>query len=226
MGLLSAIGSIVTTAVSFISEAIPSIGSAIGGFAKNALSIMGKLPFPGLQIVAKIIHPVLSILGIKSEEDPEVLGAKAVQSDKSIDDFDNNTKEYINYLRNEVEFDKERFEKMTTEERMGCKAIGMTIETKAIEENIGGISISPECLATIAKIQNAGVRITPERLVNVVTSLKESGVTNMNDVVECLEGKGDSDRLKTSEALSNALGDNASNTVIDLQDCVRKYEED
>ncbi len=226
MGLLSAIGNIVSTAVSFVSGAISSIGASIGGFAKTVLGIMEKLPFPGLQIAAKFIHSVVNVLGIRSEDDPEVLGAKAVQSDKSIDDFDNNTEDYINYLRNEVELDKERFGKMTTEERRGCKAIGMTIETKAIEENIGGISISPECLATIAKIQNSGIKLDPDRLVNVVTSLKESGVTNLNDVVECLEGKGNSDRLKTSEALSNALGGNASNKILDLQDAVRKYEED
>lgn len=226
------ISSAISAVGSFISSAASTIGTAVSGFAKSAFGIIAKLPIPGLELInvisiaAKIIHAVVEFLGIKSEEDPEVLGAKAEQSEKSLEDFDNDVEAYIKYLKEEVELDKERFEKMTQEERMGCKAIGMALETKAVEEKIGGIEISPECLATLTKIQSAGINIDAKELVGIVQALKEQGITNMNDVVEFLDGKGSSDRLKTGEAMTTALGDGAATKIMDLQDAVRKYEEE
>ncbi|MEE1079196.1 MAG: hypothetical protein UIC64_09145 [Agathobacter sp.] len=226
------ISSAISAVGSFISSAASTIGTAVSGFAKSAFGIIAKLPIPGLELInvisiaAKIIHAVVEFLGIKSEEDPEVLGAKAEQSEKSLEDFDNDVEAYIKYLKEEVELDKERFEKMTPEERMGCKAIGMALETKAVEEKIGGIEISPECLATLTKIQSAGINIDAKELVGIVQALKEQGITNMNDVVEFLDGKGSSDRLKTGEAMTTALGDGAATKIMDLQDAVRKYEEE
>lgn len=224
------ISSAISAVGGFISSAASTIGSAISGFAKSAFGIIAKLPIPGLELIniisiaAKIIHAVVDFLGIKSEEDPEVLGAKAEQSDKSLEDFDNDVEAYIKYLKEEVELDKERFDTMTPEERMGCKAIGMALETKAVEEKIGGIDISPECLATLTKIQSAGINIDAKELVGIVQVLKEQGITNMNDVVEFLDGKGSSDRIKTGEALTTALGEGAITKILDLQDAVRKYE--
>lgn len=233
MGLFSAIGSAISSVGSFIGGAISSIGPTICGFAKSAFSVIAKLPIPGLNIintianVARIVHAVVEFLGIKSEEDPEILGAKAEQrNEKNLDDFDNDVEAYIKYLKEEVQLDKERFERMTPEEKMGCKAVGMALETKAIEEKIGGVDISPECLGTLAKIQTAGMNIDAKELVSIVQILKEQGITNMNDVVEFLDGKGSSDRIKTGEVLSSALGDNAKAKILDLQDAVRKYEEE
>lgn len=225
------ISGIISTVGSFISSAASTIGSVISEFAKSAFGFIAKIPIFRLElaniisIAAKIIHEVVNFLGIKSEEDPEVLGAKAEQSDKSLEDFDNDVETYIQYLKEEVEFDKERFDKMTPEEKMGCKAIGMALETKAVEEKIGGIEISPECLATLIKIQSAGINIDAKELVGIIQILKEQGITNMNDVVELLEGKGNSDRIKTGEALAIALGAGATIKILDLQDAVRKYEE-
>ena len=71
---------------SFISGVASNIGTVVSNFAKSTLSIMTKLPIPGLGIVnaistaASIIHGVVKILGIKTEEDPEILGAKSEQS--------------------------------------------------------------------------------------------------------------------------------------------------
>jgi len=226
------ISSAISAVGSFISSAASTIGTAISGFAKSAFDIIAKLSIPGLEIVnivsvaAKIIHGVVDFLGIKSEEDPEILGAKAEQKNKNLEDFDNDVEAYIKYFKEEVELDKEKFDKMTPEEKMGCKAIGMALETKAVEEKIGGIEISPECLATLIKIQSAGINIDAKELVDIVHVLKESGVTNLNDVVEFLDGKGSSDRIKTGEVLATALGDGATAKILDLQDAVRKYEED
>ena len=224
-GILDAVGS-------FISGVVNAIGPVIAGFAKEAFNIISKISIPGLNIfsivsiAAKIIHDVIEFLNIKSEDDPEILGAKAEQSDKNLEDFDNDVEKYIQYLRDEVKLDKEKFEKFTPEERLGCKAVGMALETKAIEEKIGGIEISPECLATITKIKAAGIDINAKELVEIIKALKSAGITNINDVSEFLDGKGSSDRLKTGEILTDILGDDSNGMIIKLQDAVRSFEEE
>lgn len=231
MGLFSAISSIISSAVSFIGKVASAVGPAVSSFAKSTLSVMSKLPIPGLQVLnaisiaSTIIHSVVKILGIKSEEDPEILGAKAAQCDKSIEEFDNDVEKYINYLTEEVRLDKEKFNSMSKEERLGCKTIGLALETKAVEEKMGGVVIPPESLATLTKIHEAGINIDAEKLVGTVKVLKEEGVTNLNDVSEFIEGKGNSDRVKTGEALVKALGDGAQAKILDIQDAARKYEE-
>ena len=229
MGILSLIGSAVC---GFISSTISSIGPMISNFAKNAFNIIAKIPIPDLKvsdiisIAAKIVHSVVDFLGIKSEENPEILGAKAEQSEKHLDDFDDDVVEYIKYLKEEVELDKEKFDNMTPEEKLGCKAVGMALETKAIEEKIGGVEISPECLATLIKIQAAGIKIDAGELVGIIRFLKTQGITNLNDVVELFEGKGESDRVKTEEVLANAIGEGANEKILNLKHAVRKYEDD
>lgn len=226
------ISSAISAVGSFISGVVSTIGTSISGFAKSAFNVIAKLPIPGLEIIdkvtiiAKIIHAVVEFLGIDSENDSEVLGAKVKQSDKSLEDFDNDVEAYIKYLKDEVELDKEKFDQMTTEEKIGCKVIGMSLETKAVEEKIGDIKISVECLAILEKIQTAGINIDAKELVGIVKVLKAEGITNLNDVVEFLDGKGSSDRMQTGEALATALGEGATEKILELIDAVRKYEEE
>lgn len=233
MGLGSFISSCVSNVCSFVGGCIDKIGSAVGGLAKGAVGIVSKIPGIGSLIniaqvigfVAKVIHVVADILGIKSEEDPEVLGAKAKQTDKTIDDFDGDAETYIQYLKEEVELDKEKFDQMTPEEKLGCKAVGLSLETKAVEKKLGGVEIPPESLATLGKIHMAGVdEIDPKKLLDVIKSLQAAGITNMNDVVEYLEGKGDSDRIKTGKALKEAIGEDADVKINELKEVVRSFE--
>ncbi len=230
MGLFAFLSAAVSTAANFISGAVATIGTAIGGFAKSALNLIAGLPGMDLHnvisTVANIIHAVVEFLGINSEEEPEVLGAKAEQSDKSLEDFDNDVEAYIKYLKEEVDLDKERFDTLTPDEKLGCKAIGMALETKAVEEKIGGVDIPPECLATLAKIHASGIDIEAKELVTIIQALKEKGITNLNDVVEYLEGTGQSDRLRTGEALDTALGEGAEDKIDKLKDAVRGFEEE
>lgn len=215
---------------SFLSGVASTIGTAISGFAKSAFNFIAKLPIQGINIinvisaVAKIVHSVVEFLGINSEDDPEILGAKVQQSDKNLEDFDNDVEAYIKYLNEEVELDKEKFDKLTEEEKLGCKVVGMALETKAVEEKIGGVEISPECLAMLTKIQMSGIDINAKELVGIIQVLKDEGITNLNDVVEYLEGKGQSDKIRTGEALAVALGKDASEKIDDLKDAVRSFE--
>lgn len=234
MGIISAIGSIVSSVGSFISGAVSSIGSAIGSFAKNMISVVAKLPIPGISDIARVIEvvgkianvisAVANVLGLNTEDDPTVLGAKAAQCDKKPENFES-TEAYINHLRNNVKLDKEKFEEMTPEEKLGCTAIGTAIYTKGVEEKLGGIDIPVECMGTIAKAQESGITLDPKTIVAVIKALKEAGITNMEDISDCIEGKGDSDRLKTSETIEEALGKDGAERMDQLESAVRQYEE-
>lgn len=230
MGL---IGSIIGTVGSFIAGCVSKIGPAIGSFAKNVVGIVSKIPGIGalvnvsqtIDFIAKVVHAVVDILDIQSEDAPEVLGVKAEQAEKTIEDFDGDAEAYIRYLKEEVELDKAKMEDMTPEEKLGCKAVGLSLETKAVEKKLEGVEITPESLALLGKIHMAGVSdIDADQLLRVIRELKAAGITNMNDVVDYLEGKGDSNRMKTGEALRGAIGEAADEKIDLLKDAVRSFE--
>lgn len=233
MGLFSALGTAISAVGSFIGGCASNIGAVIGGFAKGVVGVVSKIPGIGSLItvaevigfIAKVIHAIADMLGIKSEDDPEVLGAKAEQAEKTIDDFDGDVEAYIRYLKEEIALDKEKFDQMTPEEKLGCKAVGLSLETKAVEKKLGDVEITPESLATLGKIYLVdGVEIDSKELLAVMKNLKEAGITNMNDVVEYLEGKGDSDRIKTGEALKEAIGERADDRINQIKDVIRSFE--
>lgn len=227
MSLFTMIAGAVSAVGTFIAKAAPIVGKVVTGFAEGAIKVLSKISPQAVEVAAHIVHSVAEIVGVKTEEDPETLGAKAIQeeNDKKMEDFDNNANEYISYLKNEVELDKEKFEKFSKEEMDGCRTIGMTLETKAIEEKIGGITVTPECLGVLAKLDKEGINIDAKELVSIIQALKEEGITNLNDVVDLLEGKGESDRIKTGRALNKALGENSDGKIDEMKDATRKYEE-
>ena len=228
MSLFTMITGAVSAIGAFITKAAPVVGKVVTSFAEGAIKVLSKISPEAVETVSHIVHGVAEIVGVKTEENPETLGAKAIQeeNDKKMEDFDNNANEYISYLKNEVELDKEKFENFSKEEIDGCRTIGMTLETKAVEEKIGGISVTPECLGVLAKLDKEGINIDAKELVSIIQVLKEEGITNLNDVVDVLEGKGERDRIKTGKALDKALGENADEKIDEMKDAARKYEED
>ena len=228
-GFIGAIVGVASKAIGFIGNVAGKIGGAISGFAEKAVNIIAKIPNIDfgkiIPAIGNIIEGVMKVLGIKTEDDPAVLGAKVEQCEKKMEDFDNDVESYIQYLREEVKLDEEKFNKLTDEEKLGYKVVGMSLETKAIEEKIGDVEISPECLAMLAKINAEGIHVEAKELVGIINVLKSEGITNLNDVVEFFEGKGESDRIKTGDALEKALGEGAQDKIYEVQDAVRKYEE-
>lgn len=236
---ITAIGNAISMVGAYITGVAAKVGPFVSKFAEVFMSVIAKIPKIDLETVksvidvaCNIIHSVCVFLGINSEENPAVLGAKAEQAERTLSDFDNDTEAYIKYLKDEIELDKEKFEKMSTEEKMGCKSIGLALETKAVEEKIGGIKMSPEYVATLAKIQmGSELLISAKDLIDLITGLKNAGITNMNDVTDYLKGKGESDRIKTGIALKEAVSklDNVRNSekyVEEMKQAVRQYEED
>ncbi|MCM1123518.1 MAG: hypothetical protein NC416_13125 [Eubacterium sp.] len=233
MGFISFFTGAISAVGNFISGAVSSIGSFIGGFAKGVVGAVAKIGIGSIEVVAgainfvgEVMHEIVNLLGIKSEVSPEILGAKAVQAEQNIEDFDGDAEAYIQYLKEEIELDKEKFNQMTSEEKLGCEVIGITLETKAVEKKLGGIEISEESLAELGKIHMAGIDINAGKLLDIIKVLKESGITNMDDVVDFIEERGKSDRIKTGEVLEHAIGEGAEEKIEQLQEAARKYEED
>ncbi|GAB6100658.1 hypothetical protein JCM16358_25370 [Halanaerocella petrolearia] len=137
MGWFSSACSVVNDACSAvkncISEVASSIGSAVSSFAKKLV-----VGVPEVAIIAEVISAVIKVIAkelglVEEEETPEELGAKAVESEKGLEDF-SSTEEYIEHLRTEVELDMEEFNNMGEEERLACSAIGISVLSKGIEE--------------------------------------------------------------------------------------------
>lgn len=214
---------------SFIGGAAAKVGSFITGFATKALGFLGKLKIPEgvfktVSTVSDIVHSVTGILGIKSEEDPVYLGARAEQYGKGPDDCES-TEEYIRDLREKVKLDKEKIDKLSQEEKAGYKLMGTAIETRAISEKLGGVNIPESSLGTVAKLEFGGAKIDPKQLAAVLLNLKEQGITDLDDVVHYLEGTGSRNMKEVGEALASALGEDADNKISAMKAAIRSFEE-
>lgn len=145
-----------------IGRAVSSCCAKIGGAVMSGISrgmsaavqVVGSVLSPGLRlverairVVAKIVSAVAEILIEKpKEEEPEELGMKAEvaheQERITPEDF-SSVDEYIQYIRENIELDKERLENINEEERAKYSVIGTGLYVKSMEENYGVI-LDPE----------------------------------------------------------------------------------
>lgn len=133
----------ITSTISAVAGAISSAASAIGGVVGSGLGVLSKVivKMPDIFTVIEMIDAVCSVvdiiarlLGVKKEEEStEELGERALQADKKPEDFDS-VEEYIEYLRNEVEIDKEKLENMNETDKAVRKSVGASILAKGISE--------------------------------------------------------------------------------------------
>ncbi len=185
MGFLSAVGSFISGAISVVSSAIGSIGGALSGAVGGFLKIVG----PHLSVAIQIIQIVSLLLNILSpEDDIEELGAKAMESDKKPEDFDSNA-EYIDYLKNEITLDHERFEKSSDIEKIARVAIGATIVAKGIEEK-KGFDIPMETWIAMSKLDLKG---TDKEKAAEIDNILDTFNEKLEDFVKYTEGKLDID---------------------------------
>ncbi len=135
MGLFSAIGSFISGAVSVIGSAIGTVGGALGNVATVATKMLG-LALPHIRLVVEAISLVGKLLGVLKEKDnPEELGAKAMSTDKKPEDFDT-FNDYIDFLRNDVEIDKEKLKNSDKGTKLANTVVGASITARGIEEKL------------------------------------------------------------------------------------------
>ena len=178
MGFWGSVCSFVSGAVSAIGSAIGSIGGALASSAGNFL----KVAAPWLGAVIQVIQVVSTLLGIlNSEDNIEELGAKAMEADKKPEDFDSNA-EYIDYLRNDIELDREKFENATDVEKTARQAVGASIVIKGIEEK-KGFDIPVTTWVAMAKL---GLGDKAEEIDKILDTFKDG---KLEDFVDYTEGK-------------------------------------
>jgi hypothetical protein len=172
----SFVGSCISGAISAVSSAIGSIGSALG---KGALSVLGLNPTI-IEAVIAVVQMVAQLLGVtKEDETPEELGDKAMRADQKLEDFDT-TEKYMNYLREDVDFDREEFDKLSDEEKLARSAIGTAISMKGISEK-KDVDISLDTWATMAKLYDKDL-LNKDNLDGFIDEFKDNQ-TDLNGYV-------------------------------------------
>ena len=131
-------------------SAVSSFCSSVGSSISKAVSTIVSLGVDLATKVGEAVKGVAVSLGIlKLDDNFEELGAKAISSDKKPDDFDS-INEYIDYLRNDVPLDKEKFDKLSDKELLERSAVGAAITLKGINEKLDTV-VTPEFMAEVAK---------------------------------------------------------------------------
>lgn len=187
----SAISSVCSSVGGFLGGCATKIGGGIGSFVANILGPIIKGPSElELKIAAAIVKGVITIvtdiakaLGIIKDENIEELGVKATQEEtRPREDFASE-KEYIEYLRKEIELDKKRMEAMPLAEKLACQAIGTAIVSRGIKEETG-MELSPEFLLAAEK-----AKLSAGEIMACIEKFKVSDYKSLDIVKDYLQGK-------------------------------------
>lgn len=220
---------VISVAKPILENIAPKLQESMKDFSERLLVLADK--YPSLEEyahmidkAAEIMGDVLYVLGISADPADE-LGVKAAQAEKTAAEFDS-IEEYIAYLKNDIELDKERMANMSEEERIAYTITGMAIEAGAIGEKLG-VEIPAEAVTLVASIAELGKYVIDgAKIVSVMTGLRDDGITNMKDICELIEGNGTSDRMKTGDVLVNVLDKlspgKGEDTLIDIENEMRK----
>lgn len=197
MGFLGAVAGAIGSAVGTVLSGASAICSALGGVvgalgSTFCTSLAAGITALGvgigdvltvIMVVAKVISWIAEKLGLTTEEEqPEDLGMKAEQADKKPEDFDS-IEEYIKYLREEVEIDKEKMEKLSQEERAKYAAVGSAILVQGIEEKYK-MQLPAEFWCTVVDRKMDG-----EQIKCLIETFKENGMTDMKDLDDYLNNR-------------------------------------
>ena len=183
MGLL---GAFIGGVASFLSTAVSTVGSAIVGVAST---LIAKLPDLALAkevvgFIATVISKVAEFLGVgPKDENMEELGAKAMQEGIRPKMEEETTQEYLDYLRNEVVLDREKYEKLSDTEKVACSTLGTTLVSKSIEEKTG-VELPPEFLLSIAK-----TKMRAEEITKFISEFGKNEIFNMGVLSDYLSNK-------------------------------------
>ena len=137
---IKVISTIIDIAKPVIETVSPKLQEGMKDFAERMLELSEKYPSIAgfaqmIDKAADIMGDILYALGI-SADSADVMGVKAAQADKGVNDFDN-VEEYISYLKNEIDLDKEKFDALSEGERVAYSITGMAIGAGAISEKLG-----------------------------------------------------------------------------------------
>jgi hypothetical protein len=201
MSLLAGIGAFIGGIVSAIA---PVIGPAL---STAATFIATKLPAI-LQVAATCVSTISTIVTSVGEmlkiappgEQPAELGAKTMQENVRPKREGELTQEYLDYLRS-VPLDKEKFDKMSEEEKLGCEVVGDAMIADSIRENTG-VELSGDFLIAIPK-----VNLEAQTVYNLIKAFSNSGINSMGQFNDYLAGDiaNEETAMKVGDAVKSAI---------------------
>lgn len=197
------LGAFFATVTSFISTVVTVVKPVLTA----ATALVAKLPEiivkakEVVDTIATVVSAVAEILGIAPKgENPEELGAKAVQEGTRSQLEGESTQEYLDYLRRDVTLDEAKFKAMSPEEKFACSSIGISMVSKSIGEK-AGIELTPDFLLTIPKANLSALQVA--KLVNAFAS---NGIPSMDDFTGYIKNDLSEDRApKIGNIVRNSL---------------------
>jgi hypothetical protein len=187
---------ILGTIISGLTSLVSTIGPVV---AKIATTIVTKLPEIATTImkVAEVISEVATILGLTNHETPEVIGAKMQQEGTRGRLDDESMEEYLDYLREEIKLDKEKFLSMSDEERVKSTAIGIGALSQTIDEKFG-VKLSGDFIVDMNKMQ-----MTAREIASYVQHFESKGIESMDSLTDFLKGKlSDEDKRQVYDVIT------------------------
>lgn len=227
MGMLASIqtiDSVVRIAKPIIDTVCTSLVPEMKDFADRLFALSEK--YPSLEAWAKTIdkaadfmRDLLFAVGITSDS-ADVLGMKAGRAEKTVSDFES-VEAYIQYLHDEIDLDKSDLDNLSPIERAAYQTAGLAIEAGALGETVNTM-ISADFTLLLAKIKDiSDIAVSASEIVSIIVSLKDKGISRMDDICEYVEAKGDSDRIKAGEAfrevLEERIGESGNEVIENLK---------
>lgn len=197
MSLLAAIGGLITTAISTVGPVI----------AKAATTLVTKLPTiievakVTIGAISTVVSKVSEVLGIApADEKVDELGAKAMQEGTRAKMDEESTQEYLDYLRNDVELDTEKFDKMSEKEKIECEALGTSMLSKSIEEKTG-VELPVDFLMTIPRM-----KLDYKQVEKFIDAFSENNIESMGEFTKYISNEmSDKEAEKVGDVVEGAL---------------------
>lgn len=215
LGGLCAIG---TSAIGTIGTAISTVGAVVVTGAKALIPVL-KTSLTVIDVVYRvcsIISEIAHKLGlVEKDEQIDEIGAKTLQEDTR-ERFDGESaSEYMEYLRNEVELDREKFEKMKEEDKIACSALGTRLVADSIEEKLSFELPSKSLLA--AGFANAN----SQELKSIIDNFKKNNINSLDKFDKYLSNDLNlSENIKIDKIIIDSIKE--SNENLSNEDSVQK----
>ena len=201
MSLLAGIGAFIGGIVSAVAPVIGPALSTAATFISTKLPTILQVAVTCVNAISTIVTSVGEMLKIAPPgEQSAELGAKTMQENVRPKREGELTQEYLDYLRS-VPLDKDKFDKMSEEEKLGCEVVGDVMLADSIRENTG-VELSGNFLMAIPKV-NLGT----QTVYNLIKAFSNSGINSMEQFNDYLAGDiaNEEAAMKVGDAIKSAI---------------------
>lgn len=213
--LVGAVSTIATGVTTFISGCAAAVKTLVSPML-NLLISVGKVVIQG---VCRIVGEIAKTLGIvKPDMEPEELGARATQNPNIKPEDFPTTQDYIQALE-AAPFDKEKFEKLSKEEKGYAAIVGSSIEAKGIAERMK-MNIPLSFYATAFK-----GKMTADESISLLNSMKKNNINDVSLFTAYSEGKLTLEEEKQLKPVFDSYNSANERKIKDIQNEISNFKE-